>query len=345
MTCTQQYVEPEWYADKINVENGKVYTIRFYVHNNSPKGLDAIAKDVKASFALPMTVAKSHTIVGYLDSSNATPTRVWDEVEFVSNNNFYIEYLAGSAKYTTAKGTVSLPDEIIVNGGTALGYETLDGNIPGCFEYSGVVTIDVKVNDALSTKLKQTVRLAGTKEWFDIIDAKVGDEVEYQIEFQNLSDHQVDNVMIRDVLPNNVEYVAGTTKIYNEFYPNWGKVNDDTITTTGINIGSYQSKGNAYIRFTGKVVNKSLTGCGAIDQLVNWASSTVEGEVAKDNTVVKVKEGTCAPKPPKDCTTNPEMPECKIPETGANNLVPAALGAGAVVTALGAFIASRKKLM
>ena len=95
-----------------------------------------------------------------------------------------------------------------------------------------------------------------------------------------------------------------------------------------------------------------MTGCGAIDQLVNWASSTVEGEVAKDNTVVRVKEGTCVPttptpqpEPEKTCKTNPEMPQCKVPDTGASDMIPAALGAGAFTTALIYFIASRKKLM
>lgn len=322
----------EWYNESIKVTNGGTYTIRLYVHNNNPKGTNAVAKDVKATVSLPTTVAKSHTIVGYIDSSNATPTRYWDEVKLVSDNNFYIEYVYGSGSYETSKGVFRLPDELITNG-TALGYDTLNGLIPGCYEYSGIVTFEVKVTEALSTKLKQTVRIAGTKEWSDTVDAKVGDEVEYQIEFQNLSNAQVDNVMIRDVLPKNVEYVAGSTKLYNEHYPNWTKIDQDNLVTTGINIGSYKPKGNAYIRFTGKVVNKSLTGCGAIDQLVNWASSTVNDEVAKDNTVVRVKEGTCIP-------TTPELPQ-----TGASDILPAAIGAGAVATAAGYFIASRKKLM
>ena len=332
MICTAQYVEPEWHADSIKVEDGKVYTIRLYVHNNSPKGTDAIAKGVKTTFSLPTTVAKSHTIVGYIDSSNADITRYWDEVNFTSDSEFYIEYVKGSAKYTNAKGTVSLSDNVILANGTQIGYDSLNGEIPGCYEYDGVVTIDVKVNNALSHKVKQQVRVKGTKEWADTTDAKVGDEVEYQIYFQNLSDHQVDNVMIRDVLPTNVEYVKGSTKIYNAAYPNWGEVNSDDIVTTGINIGSYKADTDATIRFTVKVVNKDLTGCGAIDQLVNWASSTVEGTVAKDNTVVRVKEGTCIEKPtPKD-----------LPKTGASDILPAALGAGAVTTAAIYFIASRK---
>lgn len=332
--CATKYVAPEWHADNIKVEDGKVYTIRLYVHNNSPKGMDAIAKGVTTTFSLPTTVAKSHNIVGYIDSSNADITRYWDEVTFTSDKDFYIEYVKGSAKYENAKGVVTLSDNVILEGGAKIGYESLNGEIPGCYEYDGVVTIDVKVVNALSTKVKQQVRVKGTTEWADTTDAKVGDEVEYNIYFQNNSNEQVNNVMIRDVLPSNVEYVKGSTKIYSTIYPNWAKIDSDDITTSGINIGSYKAKGDAHVRFTAKVVNKNLTGCGAIDQLVNWASSTVNGEVAKDNTVVRVKEGTCIEKP----TPKPG----KLPDTGASDILPVALGAGAVTTALAYFIASRK---
>ena len=40
------------------------------------------AENVTANFSIPTTVAKSHTIVGYLNSSNANPNRYWDEIEF-----------------------------------------------------------------------------------------------------------------------------------------------------------------------------------------------------------------------------------------------------------------------
>ncbi len=325
----------DWLGNSIDVKDGETYKIRLYVHNNSPKGEAAIAKGVKTTFSLPTTVAKSHNIIGYIDSSNAYPTRYWDAVDLKSDNNFYIEYVKGSAKYENANGTFALSDSVITTGAT-IGFNGLNGEIPGCYEFDGVVTIEVKVVNALSTKVKQQVRVKGTKEWADTTDAKVGDEVEYQIYFQNLSNDQVDNVMIRDVLPTNVEYVKGTTKIYNAAYPNWGEVNSDDIVTTGINIGSYKADTDATIRFTVKVVNKDLTGCGAIDQLVNWASSTVNGEVAKDNTVVRVKEGTCVEKP----TPKPG----ELPKTGASDILPVALGAGAVTAAL-LYIASRKKLM
>ena len=172
-----------WNANEIEVKDGETYTIRLFVHNNSPKGMDAIAKGVKATFSLPTTVAKSHTIIGYLDSSNATPNRYWDEVTLKSSDNFYLEYVDGSAKYNNNKGTFSLSNDVIISGAT-LGFDKMNGEIPGCYEYSGVVTINVKVHKSVSAKVSKQVRLKGTKTWSESVNAKVGDEVEYQIEYK-----------------------------------------------------------------------------------------------------------------------------------------------------------------
>lgn len=341
--------EGTWNADSINVEDGKTYTIRLYVHNNSPKGEKAVAEDVKTTFSLPTTVAKSQTIIGYIDSSNATPDRYWDEVTLNADESFYIEYVEDSARFENDKlGSVKLSNDVIISG-TKIGYEALDGNIPGCYEYDGVVLIDVVVHYAATTKLKQTVRIkdSGDKTWYDVVDAKVGQEVEYKIEFTNLSDVTVKDVMIRDVLPTNVEYIAGTTDLYNASYPEGVRLGD-TLTTTGVNIGNYLAKDMAEVYFFGKVVDKTLSDCGAVDSLVNWASSTVNGEVKKDNTVVRVQKAVeCpTPDPEPDPEPTPEpTPEPKLPDTGAGDITAAALGAGAMVTALGYYIASRKKLM
>lgn len=339
-----------WNANEINVQDGEVYTIRIYVHNNSPKGMDAIAENVKTTFSLPTTVAKSHTIIGYIDSSNATPNRYWDEVTLKSNDNFYIEYVKGSAKYTNREmGAVTLPDEVI-HSGALVGYTQLDGKIPGCYQYDGEATIQVKVHTSVSTKLTKQVRIKGTKEWGEVVEAKVGDEVEYRIDYQNLLADTAKNVTIRDILPTNVEYVAGTTMLYNSNHKNGVKLSDD-ITTTGVNIGDYDNLGNATLVFTGKVVDKTMA-CGK-NQLVNWANTTISGAVtAKDDASVMVTK-TCedTPDTPEDTpevtitTDNPAGTPGTIVNTGPGTIVTGAVGAGSVVTMLGYYIASRKKLM
>ncbi len=337
-----------WNADTINVKDGETYTIRLYVHNNNPKGTEAVAKDVKATFSIPTTVAKSQTIIGYLDSSNATPTRYWDEVTLKASENIYLEYVDGSARYINDNlGTVKLSNSVITSG-ALLGYDQLDGKIPGCYQYDGVVMIDVKVHSSVAAKISKTVRIKGTKTWSESVNAKIGDEVEFQIEYVNLLTAQVDNVMIRDVLPTNVEYVKDSTYLYNSAYQKGILLGDNTLTTDGINIGSYSPKGNAYVRFTGKVVNKTLA-CGA-NQLVNWASATVNKEVYKDDASVMVNrdDETCKADPtpnPTPVQDNPSGTPTTIVSTGPETIVAGAIGAGSMVTAFGYFIASRKKLM
>lgn len=354
-----------WNANTINVKDGETYTIRLFVHNNSPKGMKAVAKGVKATFSVPTTVAKSQTIIGYIDSSNATPNRYWDEVTLNASENIFLEYVSGSAKFNNNKGTFALPNEVITSGAT-LGYTSMNGEIPGCYEYSGVVTIDVKVHSSVAAKVSKQVRIKGTKTWSESVDAKIGDEVEYQIEYVNLLSEQVNNVMIRDVLPNSVKYVEDSTYLYNSKYQSGVRLKENTLTTTGINIGSYNAKGNAYVRFTGKVVGDKMA-CGN-NQLVNWASATVSSSsvknaVYKDDASVMVNKNdeTCKKDPddptptpptptPDDPTPTPDDPidpgtPTVIVSTGPETIVTGAIGAGSVVTTLGYYIASRKKLM
>ena len=42
-----------WNGNNINVEDGKTYIVRLYVHNDNPNGSDAIAEDTRVSFSIP----------------------------------------------------------------------------------------------------------------------------------------------------------------------------------------------------------------------------------------------------------------------------------------------------
>ena len=341
-----------WNANEIKVKDGETYTIRLFVHNNNPNGTEAgaVATGVKTTFSIPTNVAKSQTIIGYIDAPNATPTRYWDEVTLVADENFYLEYVDGSAMYNNNKGDFKLPNEVITTG-ALVGYESMNGEIPGCYQYSGVVTINVKVHSSVAAKVQKKVRIKGTKDWSESVNAKIGDEVEYQIEYQNLLAETVNDVMIRDVLPTNVEYVKDSTILFNTNHKDGIKMKENTLTTTGVNIGSYNAKGNAYVRFTGKVVDKTMA-CGS-NQLVNWASatvnaSTVKDAVYKDDASVMVDK-TCKPDEPVTPVT-PDNPgtgdtPTTIVNTGAGTIVTGAIGAGSVVTTLGYYLASRKKLL
>ena len=140
-----------WRGNDITVEDGKTYLIRLYVHNNNPNGMDAVAEDVKVAFSIPHTSSTKIEVNGFINSSNAMPSKYWDYVNFNSDIPFHLEYVKGSALLENngigAGGGIQLSDDIVnaKSGGILIGYDALDGRVPGCYQYANYVTIRVKV--------------------------------------------------------------------------------------------------------------------------------------------------------------------------------------------------------
>ena len=137
-----------WSTDEITVEDGKEYVISLYVHNDNPKGEDAIAKDVNVQISVPHATSNSIEINGFIDSSNATPGEYWDNVILKSadGSEFHLEYVDGSAFWeSNGASNGALSDNIVRTvEGVKVGYDSLNGEIPGCYQYSGYATIRVK---------------------------------------------------------------------------------------------------------------------------------------------------------------------------------------------------------
>lgn len=136
-----------WSGNLINVDKEQEYIVRLYCHNNSPYGTSAIAENVEVAFNVPKETGKTIVVYGDFRCSNATPSQYWDSVVFTSNKSFHLEYVPGSAllenKGIGADGGINLSDYIL-NHWTKIGYDDLDGNIPGCYQYASQITIRVK---------------------------------------------------------------------------------------------------------------------------------------------------------------------------------------------------------
>ena len=361
-------VDNVWEADEITVENGKNYIVSLYVHNNNPKGEEAIAKDVTTTFSIPGTSASSVEVNGLVSSSNATPNKYWDNVVFKSadGSKFHLEYIAGSALLENngigANGGVKLSDDIISKG-VKIGYSALDGNIPGCYQYSGYVSVTVKAvfdEEPVSYDFNKQVRLVGETEWHESVNAKIGDKVEFQIVYKNTSSETQTGVILRDSLPTNLSMVENTLKVYNAAHKDGLAYSAAELADKGINLGAYTAGSNAIVRFTAEVKDASL-GCGK-NTMTNWAQIFVNtdksGDAAKnaksangandaasangltkkdDASVVTTK--TCEnPVDPTDPVTPPVLPE-----TGLTGIATSALGLGSLTTALGYYISSKKR--
>ncbi len=144
-------IDGVWRANNIVVENNHIYTIRAYICNNNPNE-NNVAENTKICFSIPMGDAKVVQVNGIFESSNAEPSEYWDSINFIcgDENAFHLEYVYGSAMLWNdgiGKGGLSLGDEIVTEatkGGVLIGYDALDGRVPGGYEYHNYVSICVK---------------------------------------------------------------------------------------------------------------------------------------------------------------------------------------------------------
>jgi hypothetical protein len=124
--------------------------------------MDAIAEDVKVRFEIsaPVHVLSDDlnlndfdssngywavAVTGYITSSNAEPTEYRHSIKLVSHKPFHLEYIPYSAWYENngiGAGGTRLSDDIMKDG-VLIGFDALDGRVPGCYKYLSYSTIKV----------------------------------------------------------------------------------------------------------------------------------------------------------------------------------------------------------
>ena len=285
------------WSDNMTAVKGKQYTVRMYVHNNAAANFNLVAENVTAKFNLPTTTGKSIQVNGFLSSTNATPTEVYDHAIFTASEDFNLAYVSGSLKFENnsfgATGT-ALSESIFTSAGVKLGYDKLDGKIPGCFQYAGYVTFTVKPQFALTSKftMSKMVSKHGDNKWVETYVAQPGETVDYLIQYKNVGETQHNDVTFRDVLPVGVTYVNDSTVYGNSKTPAGVKASNNITNGTGINVGSYAAGANAWAIFSAKITsNDQLPVCGA-NKLVNTAKVTTAGGSIEDTADVTVTK-TC----------------------------------------------------
>lgn len=142
-----------WNANEIEAEEGKTYTVRLFCHNNS-RIASNVAENVQVSFSLSNTKYVTNdeqyeaAVHGYIQSSNSNPEWVSDGVKFTADRPFHLVYIIGTAMFeNNAIGSMENGgfrlDDSVVGDWVTIGYNKMDGRIPGCYQYSSVTTIKV----------------------------------------------------------------------------------------------------------------------------------------------------------------------------------------------------------
>lgn len=283
------------WQNSVAVQEGREYLVRVYVHNDAAENLKLVALNTRVEAALSRDTGTKTPLTVYASADNAVVKKVHADVYMTSDKQFNIAYVPGSARiYNNATGPSgrAVSDSIVNGGGTQIGYEANNGELPGCLQYASYVYFKVKPQFAPSTDftVSKQVRMAGTKTWSESLAVKTGDTVEYIIGYQNKGKIQQNNVTFRDTLPAGMTYVPGSTLVYNTAN-NGVKISDNLVTSTGVNIGNYAPEAGAYVTFKAKVTatNSSLEVCGT-NKLTNVGKVTTDYGTKQDTADVTINK-------------------------------------------------------
>ena len=310
------------FGENTSLIPGKEYEVYVYYHNNASTNFNdaahnyaGIATGAFMRTTMPATVAAGANaqITSYVGASNARHldatgkdlgNQVWDEAYGKNDTNAEValRYVPGSAKITSA-GAVNgktMPDTLYTTG-AALGYDALDGKLPGCMQYAGYVTYRFKV-DQPNFEIQKTVSKAGANQFGETTSANAGDTVDFTLKYKNTGTTQQDGITIRDALPAGFTYVNGSSYFANSTTSfAWKPVGNDDLTKNGLKFGSYAPGAAVYVKFSAKIVGDKLT-CGA-NTLKNVATAiTQNGSKSDDATVTVTKE----------CTTPEKVEACNL---------------------------------
>lgn len=140
-------VNSNTYLDQIQVHDNQELVFRIYFHNDGASNLSLSATNTKVKVLFPTNPTTNTASYAYISADNANPGTVGDTVDISGSYPFTLQYVPGSAQIkTNAMNGVVLSDQIFNGSGATIGYSSLNGNVPGCAQYSGWVTFKVRVN-------------------------------------------------------------------------------------------------------------------------------------------------------------------------------------------------------
>ena len=335
------------YTDNVVAEPGAEYEVEVFFHNNAAANLNdktgrSYAQNLRLRMQqIPENIHKGENVMikGTISATNTDPKEVWDTAYIKAEQAVSLRYVPGSARIHTqgALNNKLIDDEALFgkNRGTRLGYDRW-GLLPGCNEYSGNVTFRIKV-DKTGLDMHKTVSKELANNYQNSIEAEPGETLDFKVHFKNTGTTLLKNVIAYDLLGQGMTFVPGTTRIFNDTFPN-GTFEKDNLFKNGFNIGDYKSGMEATITYKVKIIDdEKLFPCGKAVTIENNSAVGINGATIHDKVQVKVT---------RKCTLTPKTPDTpkELPHTGTSEVVLAMV----IVTAIGIggayYFASMKQL-
>ena len=330
---------------------GRQYLVYIYFHNNASSTFNdsahnhsgvAIRTRLASAFSTVLTPSAPGTVSATITADNSNPTSVWDEARMTTTyEKVYLNYVSGSSRiYNDWRANNSvLSTSLFTEGGTLLGLNELNGVIPGCEEYHGIVTYVLQAEE-MSGTIDKSVSTDGTN-YGVAASISPNEEVTFKLTIANTGDLPLTNATVRDNLPAGLELIPGTTKLSANNSGTWDQLSDG-IALNGFNLGTigtgntveiiYRARATGDFDCSGTELTNSAT--------LTYDSETSAGDTKADSATVVVTATNCAPVetcetnpnldgctapvPPESetCATNPNLPGCQtIPNTGPVEII------------------------
>lgn len=305
--------------DEVEIIPGKQYLVYIYFHNDASKTYNDAAHNRKGialntkmstSFDKIITPDQKAKITATISADNSEPRAVWDEAYMTTSaKKVLLSYVPGSAKIYNdwaTNGSI-MPSSLFTEDGTLIGLNELNGLIPGCEEYHGVVSYVLQAEE-LSGSVEKTVSINGT-DFVKSVEVNPGDIVTYKLTIKNTGDVKLSNATIKDSLPTGLNLVPGSV----EWWANESTTKEilsNDIIDGGYNFGYIGTGNTIYITYNAQV-EKSID-CDHIEAVntatLTYDSETTSGDSFTDSATVKVQKAEC------------NLPK-SIPETGPVEII------------------------
>lgn len=310
--------------DEIQVVPGRQYLVYIYFHNNASSTFNdsahnhsgvAMKTRMSSSFSTVLTPNERGKITSTITADNTNPGSVWDEAFMTTGTEkVFMHYVAGSARiYNDWKtNDTVIPSSLFTEQGVYLGLNGLNGVIPGCEEYHGVVSYVLQAEE-LGGSIDKTVSKDGVN-FGESVNLAPGEEATFQLAIANTGDVALTNAVVKDILPAGLTLVPGSVQLRANDSTTWDPL-PDNIFDTGYNLGTIGTGNTVYITY--RVTAGQGFDCNGTE-LQNSASLTYDsdkstGETRNDSATIIAKKTDCEePNPDLDnCDTNPALPECQ----------------------------------
>ncbi len=239
--------------DPISADAGDILTFSVYYHNGVN---DTIARNTTLKVTIPSTTGTQIVSTGYLwasNADNATYDNPLTETGIINiSTPQKLEYISGSAKWypNQADWRLDAPTSFLFGqtGDEIIGSGVNIGDVNGCWEFSGYINFKVKVSNIQQnpslTIQKQVRSITNATNYAESVVANPRQRLSFQITVTSNGDVDTKNVVVKDILPDRLLYITGSTRI------DTATALPDRITSYGgINIGDIPKGTSKIITF------------------------------------------------------------------------------------------------